>query len=106
MREEQISKNLMMLNKEYLDLRESTAVKKNNRTVWNQIKILTKYLKAGRFKEIFIKLRKRMEKQQTVNITEEMLESIDLPEHLRVVVYTCIIGDYDCLKEPFYISLA
>ena len=96
--ESQESKNLMYLNQEYIDLKNSSlyqqALKK---------KKIRENLRRGGIKYILHYLKWRVKKpvrQKEVRETEN--PDTDANRDARIAVYTCITGNYDTIKEPLY----
>ena len=105
MKESQISINLYDLNKRYLELYYSVGVYEEYKSIKKINSIILKYIFGGRFKEL-ISLAKGFfcrgkKKNQCI---ENTVENIEFPENVKVVVYTCIAGEYDTVKEPMYVN--
>lgn len=101
--ETQQSKNLKKLNQDYLDIYYSKAYQKS---INRRVRKLTPVIIINEFKTgYFIK---RLKSMFLGELTGNKLESdnpkrsIDVEE--RIAVYTVIIGGYDTLKQPMFVS--
>lgn len=109
MQEEQMSINLMKLNKEYLDLYNAPYVKKARRKYMlglkGELQLLCNFIKEKRFKELFAYAVNSLYKtDKKIVLTQNIIDSnqnITKPIN-KVVVYTCIINNYDKIQEPLY----
>ncbi len=107
MKEEQISRDLYTLNKRYLDLFYSVGIYEKRKTIKKAFSVLYKYGSARRFKELAYIIRGFLKKGKKGNEhVNQRPDEIEFPDNVRVAVYTCIIGNYDSLKEPMYINNA
>ena len=99
--EDKLSKDLYNLNKEYLELKNLYNAQKCRKL--NKAIQLIKY---GKIKYlIYTFLEKKQSKNNSINNlydsdNKETLSTIDG----RVAVYMCIVGKYDKIFEPIYIS--
>lgn len=97
------SKNLMKLNNDYIELFNKTNScfwKKRNLKKLNYRIIINKIIYGYYFKDK-LNNRNKLKTFKTNPIIEEKRE-VDTND--RIAIYTVIIGDYDSLKEPLYIS--
>lgn len=101
------SKNLVKLNQDYLDVYYSRAYQKYiNRNVRKlSPSIVLNEFKTGYYMKRIKSIVTGGQRQSTTSsATEERknLRTVDTSE--RIAVYTVIIGDYDTLKQPLYVS--
>lgn len=92
-------KKIEKLNLDYLNLINSKEYKsgknlyklKDKSLLWLQKKIVNNY-----------KI-KKLNKKTNMN-NEYYSPDISIPQDIKIVVYTCITGNYDTLKDPFIIN--
>lgn len=99
--ESRLSKDLYILNKEYMELR-------NRRSFLEYIKKAYKMLITGNLFYLLSILNSKVlrSKKKNEKIEDEEysdLKKIDL-ENKKIAIYTCVIGKYDFPKEPIYVS--
>ncbi len=96
--ESQESINLMYLNQEYIDLKNSPLYQNALRK-----KKIQENLRSGGIKYILHYLKWRVKKPIKQRKTMETeISDLDSNENARIAVYTCITGNYDTIKEPLY----
>lgn len=100
--EDIISKKLIELNKEYLDLYYSKEFQDYLRK--NRLKNMIKSLNIREIFHIIIdKLKYRNIYSTKYNNHTQGKKKMDV-EGKKIAVYTCIVGDYDELLEPVYVN--
>lgn len=101
--ESQESKNLMKLNNDYMDVYYSSSYQRyiNRKVRKLDIKTIINELKTGYFMNR-IKSMFSVETKDNVDNCKEELRVVDSSD--RIAIYTVIIGGYDTLKQPLYIS--
>lgn len=98
--ESQLSKNLMYLNQEYINLKYSSIYQR----ALNFHKILYN-LKKGGLSYIYHFFKWRVKKTNVnFDIKETIEPSVGTNLNAKIVVYTCITGNYDSIKEPLYVN--
>lgn len=110
MKEAETSCNLRKLNKDYLDLLYSPAVRKamrNKGGLRKRILLIISFVKQGRAKEMIVRLRGRKKNMPVkcnrdigVPICED--NSKEYFENKKVVVYTALFGNKIPICEPLY----
>ena len=96
--ETQESKNLMYLNQEYIDLKNSPLYQKALKK-----RKIRENLRRGGIKYILHYLKWRVKKTvRQKEVSETEIPDTEANRNARIAVYTCITGNYDTIKEPLY----
>lgn len=96
--EDRLSKNLYNLNKEYLELKKEYDDRKLKKILKG-----INLIKQKQFRYLLnIYIEKRKTNKISNYISEQEESNFELTE--RIAVYTCIIGKYDKVIEPVYVS--
>lgn len=97
--EEKVSKYLREINTRYLQ--EFYSHRKKG--VCYYFLTVCKLLKNRQFSTLRMLIRRRLLHTQ-VPKKSLFLEFGDYSDDVKVAIYTCIVGDYDTIKEPMYIN--
>ncbi len=99
--ENPFSRELFELNKQYLVCKKELYETKRKRLSFSNIKILFSYIKSGAFSRIFRRLKKA--KINNLDNNYHLKEYTSFP-NCKVVIYTCIWGNYDDILEPIFVN--
>lgn len=97
--EDYLSRNLRELNSRYL--KEYNSHRRSN--VFTLTMIFFRLLLHGRFSVLKMLIEKRVTHSGIIE-KKNYNDYDSYPDDVKVVVYTCIIGGYDTLKEPMYVN--
>jgi len=99
--ESEQSKNLMFLNQEYIDLKYSSIYQK----AIKKQKIISN-IKNGGIKYIlhYIRWKTHNTGSKYYSDRETTTPTVGYGINSKIVVYTCITGNYDSIKEPLYVN--
>ena len=104
--EDKYSRALLKLNKEYLMLFYSSDYQKiiRQKNKKYQLKKFLLYLRNGSLRLIISAIKNRILSTRKLEDTTYRQVSFSnyKKKNIKVAVYTCIVGDYDIIREPLY----